>query len=117
MIKYILRRIFVRYMIKAIDVARSESFASPKSTMTNGLRVIRRFEKVNGIEFNPRDSLHISFVRRMGCHEDFFRTAKRVLRAWPIQVQVPQTQGTDMVCSGTSLQCRGDSRERPAPNA
>lgn len=77
-IQYILRYIFVRNMIKAIDIARSESFATPRGSRTNGLRVIRRFEKVNGIKFDSRDVSHVARVHGMANYEYFFRKIKRL---------------------------------------
>ena len=71
------RRKYVKAMLKAINKAREPvwNFDKPVSK-TYGLRVIRRFEKVNRTRFDPFDSLHVEMCTGHGNHEQFFRRIK-----------------------------------------
>ena len=64
---------YQRAMLKAIRGAAGDS------SMTDGLRVINRFERVNRVSFNPFDRLHCDLVYNCGGYESFFRQAKKVL--------------------------------------
>lgn len=72
------RRRYVAEMMQAIDMASTSYFLGGKSSKTDGLRVIRRFEKINGIAFDPKNSGHLSVVSGNGHNENFFRREKRV---------------------------------------
>lgn len=73
------RQRHVKAMMKAIDIARISYFLGGKSSKTDGLRVIRRFERVNGVVFDPNNSNHLSVVSGNGHNENFFRKARMVL--------------------------------------
>ena len=62
-------RQYVPAMMRAIKHAVGNSGAN----RTDGLRVIRRFEKKNDIKFNPFNDTHLSYIAGMACHESFFR--------------------------------------------
>lgn len=70
------RNSYIKAMLKAINLARSESSLNPKSSMTDGLRVIRRFEKINNIKFDPFNKTHLNKIAYNGSHESFFRSMK-----------------------------------------
>jgi len=72
------RRQYASAMIYAIELSREDTWTGRKTTSTNGLRGIRKFEKVNGLTFNPFDSWHLRKIEGAGSHEDFFRKAKRL---------------------------------------
>ena len=61
---------YVRSMMMAIE------WAKGSSTKTNGLRVIRRFENVNNVEFDPSNRSHQLLVCGHGDTEEFFRSVK-----------------------------------------
>lgn len=66
-------------MMNAIDLARKPTkfelqFSGSMQSRTNGLRVIRRFEKVNKIPFNPLNDRHLKLVEGNAGHEAFFRS-------------------------------------------
>ncbi len=60
-------------MLKAIKIA------AGGASITDGLRVIRRFERVNNIKFNPFSVFHINMVRGHGDDEQFFRRVNKIL--------------------------------------
>lgn len=66
-----------RKMLNAIKIA------AGNSTMSNGLRAIRRFERINKIDFNPYNKSHISTVINCGEHEWFFRKVRTIFDAHP----------------------------------
>lgn len=67
-------RRYVRAMLKAIDIAREPVFiGETRQSKTNGLRVIRRFERVNKTTFNPFDKRHLELIHGCASHESFFR--------------------------------------------
>jgi len=72
------RRKYVRAMLKAINKARQNHFEGESASKTDGLRVIRRFEKVNKIKFDPFNSLHIDAISGWGKYEGFFRAIKNL---------------------------------------
>jgi len=51
-----------------------------KSSRTDAMRAIKRFEEVNGIEFDPFNHLHLDRIDGCGKHENFFR-AMRIIFA------------------------------------
>ena len=64
------RRKYVRAMLKAIRAARKNYWmGNDDASMTDGLRVIRRFEKVNGFAFDPFNKGHVDTVRGWGWNE------------------------------------------------
>ena len=65
-------------MIYAIEIARKDTWTGRKTTSTNGLRAIRRFERVNEIAFNPFSPWHLRKIEGAGSHEDFFRKSKHL---------------------------------------
>ena len=66
-------------MIMAINIARKpNSYDGNKESMTNGLRVIRRFEIVNNIDFDPFDKTHLSMIYGNAVHESFFRSLNKI---------------------------------------
>jgi len=69
------RQRYVWSMMKAINLARTIFRLDDKyiESKTDGLRVIRRFEKTNGIKFNPKDNSHLGRISGMADHEKFFR--------------------------------------------
>jgi hypothetical protein len=60
-------------MLKAIRKSARETSLFKGTTLTNGLRCIRTFERVNGVAFNPFDSYHCSLVDGMAVHEAIHR--------------------------------------------
>lgn len=64
-----------RLYLKAIRLA------AGRESMTDGLRVIKRFERVNNVEFNPRNRQHLDTVKNNGQHENFFRRARKAFKA------------------------------------
>ena len=63
-------------MMKAIDKAREPIWIGEKlQSKTDGLRVIRRFERVNKTAFNPFSEKHLEFIAGNASHEAFFRRA------------------------------------------
>lgn len=79
LVMHLKRRRYVAAMMQGIGMASAPCFIGGKSSKTDGLRVIRRFERVNGVAFDPRNSSHVSAVAGNGHNENFFRRAKRVL--------------------------------------
>ena len=68
-------------MMRAIDIARDPivDFYVMQSK-TDGLRVIRTFEDVNNITFDPFNRRHLDCIRGKAVHENFIRRARRVLK-------------------------------------
>jgi hypothetical protein len=77
---YLQRRRYVFAMMRAIGKAQYNVWGGPRSTRTDGLRVIRTFERVNKIPFDPFDHYHVDLIKGWGHHEGFFRAAKRILK-------------------------------------
>ncbi len=75
MLKKIKRWLYVRAMMRAIAEARNGIYIS-KPPRTYGLRVIKTFEDVNGIKFDPFDDSHVDRIRGMANYEWFFRSVK-----------------------------------------
>lgn len=69
------RRRYVDGMTRAISVACCNG-----GSRTCGLRVIRRFEKVNGITFDPSNYRHLEMIRGNAEYEEFFRRMHAVFR-------------------------------------
>jgi hypothetical protein len=70
-----------KLMMKAINVARTSCLHVEKPcSKQSGLRVIKDFEKVNGISFDPSNQLHLGRVAGMAHHSNFLRRAKRIIR-------------------------------------
>ena len=68
------RKRYVRAMMSAIKKAAAPVFDfEPKASKTDGLRVIRRFERVNQTVFDPFDSTHVFICSGWGSTESFFR--------------------------------------------
>jgi len=68
---------YVSAMMEAIDVARTcPALVRKLATKTNGLRVIKRFEKVNGYKFDPFNDEHVQAIAGHGYDEAFFRSVK-----------------------------------------
>lgn len=60
-------------MMKAIRLAARETSLFKGTTLTNGLRCIRTFERVNGIKFDPKNRAHLRTVDGMAVHEAIHR--------------------------------------------
>lgn len=73
-------RQYKKAMLKAIDKARSvyDGISTHMYSKTDGLRVIRRFEKVNSINFDPLNSTHLRMIQGNARHERFFRMARYI---------------------------------------
>ncbi len=73
-------RKYKKAMLKAIDIARSVSngIDVKKYSKTDGFRVIKRFEAVNDISFDPFDSSHLRMITGKANHERFFRMSKYI---------------------------------------
>lgn len=70
---------YVKAMMEAIKLAQATTFGVGKlSSKTDGLRAIRRFEKINKVKFDPFSTVHTRFVTGCGIHEEFFRSASRI---------------------------------------
>ena len=71
-------------MMKAIDKARQPVWIGEQlQSKTDGLRVIRRFERVNKTSFNPFSKEHLKLVAGNASHEAFFRKARYVFENKP----------------------------------
>lgn len=71
------RWFYVSGMMKAIKQAQYNVWNKDKpASKTNGLRVIRRFEKINQIEFDPYDNFHVKTISGHGTDEAHFRRVK-----------------------------------------
>lgn len=73
------RTVYARHMLRAIDEARTSywNMRETKYSKTDGLRVIRRFEEVNGIKFNPRNNNHVYVISGHASNESFFRKIRK----------------------------------------
>jgi hypothetical protein len=60
-------------MMAAIRRSARETSLFKGTTLTNGLRCIRTFERVNGIAFDPFNSYHCQIVDGNGVHEGIYR--------------------------------------------
>lgn len=69
-------------MMKAIKKAAQETIMFKASSLTNGLRVIKKFEQINKTKFNPFDEYHVELVTGNGCHEAIFRRLKLLRNEW-----------------------------------
>lgn len=66
-------------MMKAIDKAREPVWIGEQwQSKTDGLRVIRRFERINKTAFNPFSEDHLDLIAGNASHEAFFRKARYV---------------------------------------
>lgn len=73
------RQKYVRAMLKAIDKARFVYWQGKvKYSKTMGLRVIKRFERVNKTKFDPFNDLHVEYVTGHGDNEHLFYKLKRL---------------------------------------
>lgn len=70
----------VRQMMRAIKHACTHSQGGKLASRTNGLRAIRRFEKVNGCKFNPTNPTHLMLIAGTAHHEVFFRKVRRIFK-------------------------------------
>jgi len=76
------RRKYVRAMFKAIEAARRPGRLfrnADRGSVADGLRVIKDFERVNEIKFDPFDSYHVDKISGMATHKNFFRRARQIL--------------------------------------
>jgi hypothetical protein len=70
------RKRYVRAMLKAINKAREPIWIDEKwQSKTDGLRVIKRFERVNKTKFDPHSKRHLEMIHGNASHEHFFRKA------------------------------------------
>jgi hypothetical protein len=70
------RKRYVKAMLKAINKAREPVWIDEeRQSKTDGLRVIKRFERVNKTKFNPFDKRHLEMIHGNASHEHFFRKA------------------------------------------
>ncbi len=76
------RKIYVYGVLKGIETARDQWMYVNKQSRTSGLSVIRRFESINGVQFNWFDVAHRDAVRSKANHEAFFRNANRILKRY-----------------------------------
>jgi len=72
------RKKYVRGMMKAIESARKPKacYVNNNFSKTDALRVIKRFEKVNKMQFDPYDKRQIACISGKARYESFFRNAK-----------------------------------------
>ena len=69
----------LKAMMHAIELAQTSVYDfDKKSSKADGLRVIRRFERLNNITFGPFNNDHLELINGGGIHEEFFRNVKRV---------------------------------------
>lgn len=64
---------FKRAMLRAIRKARTDIWVGPDESMTCGLRVIKRFERVNRRRFDPFNKDHVFLISGNGSFEAHFR--------------------------------------------
>jgi len=64
----------IRKCMKAIKIAAGDA------SKTDGLRVIKRFEELNKVSFNPSDSSHLYIVADLGKHERSFRRIDKAIK-------------------------------------
>ena len=74
------RRIYVIRMMRAIEIARYRGWYANKATRTEGLLVIRTFERINGCAFDPANAVHLDMVRGRANEAAFFRSAGWVFK-------------------------------------
>jgi len=75
------RKRYVRAMLKAINKAREPVWIDEKQqSKTDGLRAIKRFERVNKTKFYPFDKRHIEMIHGNARYEHFFRKAGYIFR-------------------------------------
>jgi hypothetical protein len=79
---YLNRRRYVFAMMRAIHKATYNVWGGPRSSKTDGLRVIRSFERINKIPFDPFDHYHVHIVNGNGRHEHFFRMTRLMFQRW-----------------------------------
>lgn len=72
------RRKYAKAMLAAIDKARYTNSNRSYCSKTDGLRVIRRFEEVNNIAFDPFNPHHVDMVSGWGWNENMLRALKKV---------------------------------------
>jgi len=65
-------------MIDAIELARQDTWTGIQTTRADALRAIKRFERINGVEFDPFCLWHLRVIKGKGSHEGFTRRAKRL---------------------------------------
>lgn len=70
-------------MMAAVREAAKPSVLFKGSSLTNAMRAIRTFERVNGLPFDPYDDRHLDTVRSMGVHEQIFRRVDRIMARFP----------------------------------
>lgn len=69
------RQKYVRAMMKAIKLACTDAFehVHDLGSRADGLRAIRRFEKVNQVAFDPHNSTHLMKISGCARYESLFR--------------------------------------------
>lgn len=70
------RWLYVRAMMKAIRGACNKTMHKNQMPLTYGLRVIKRFERINKVKFDPFDSAHCDIIYGCANDEAFFRMNK-----------------------------------------
>lgn len=70
----------LKAMMRAIDLART--CGGKVYSKTDGLRVIRRFERSNGIRFDPFNEYHLQAVSGMAWNESLIRRLKNLFKSW-----------------------------------
>lgn len=70
------RYLYVRAMFKSIECARDKKMHANRMSKTDGLRVIKRFERVNRIAFDPFNATHNDTIYGCANDESFFRAIK-----------------------------------------
>ena len=65
------RRKYVRQMMKALRLAQTDWLTKGRHSKTDALRVIKRFEEVNGIAFDPCNDSHLRMITSRASHEHF----------------------------------------------
>lgn len=72
---------YIYAMLNAINYARQPVWIGENcQSMTDGLRVIKRFEKVNNTRFDPFNSEHVDAVTGYASCESFLRKTKRIYK-------------------------------------
>ena len=75
------RKRYVKAMMKAIAYAQSDNHPyTGTPSRTDGLRVIKRFEKENKIPFDPFDLFHIKMISGKAIYERIFIKSRRIFR-------------------------------------
>ena len=65
-------------MSDAIEMARKDTRTGRHTTRADALRAIKRFERINGVEFDPFCHWHLRVIEGKGSHEGFNRRARRL---------------------------------------